>query len=70
MDFGINALHRLEDEIQNCSDFVVEKLKCGKLETVSRDLLKSKSITKDVLIDLLLSMGPLISKSRNVLRQA
>lgn len=70
MDFTINTLHKLEEDIQNCSDLVAEKLKCCKLENVSRDLLKSKSVTKDILMDILLNMGPLISRSRSVLRSA
>ncbi len=70
MDFIVSTPHKLEDEIQSCSDLVVEKLKCKKLENMSRDLLKSRSVTKDILVDRILSIGPLICKSKSVLRSA
>ena len=37
---------------------------------MSRDLLKSRSVTKDLLLDMILSIGPLICKSKSVLRSA
>ena len=70
MNFSIGALHELEEMYKALSGNISEKLKCGGIEDLSAQKLKIKSITKDNLAEIVLSMAAVISESRNVLRSA
>jgi len=70
MDFSVTVLHDLEDRIEGLSDNLEKTLKCGKLGNITRNMLTSKSLTKDNLADITLNMLSVISESRKILRLA
>ena len=70
MNFSVSVLHELEDQIEELSENLEKTLKCGKLCKVTRNMLTSKSLTKENLADIAMNMLSVISGSRNVLRLA
>lgn len=70
MEFSVKTLHELEDNFQHFSDEVSESLKCTSLAKVTREMLSSRNVTKDNLIEFVLKMRDLIKTSRSVLRSA
>ena len=70
MEFSVRSLHELEDKILNFSEDMSATLKCSKLETMTKDMLSNRSVTKEFLVEAILNMRDLISGSRNVLRSA
>ncbi len=70
MEFSVSTLHSFEEKVQTLSNNVSGKLNCKRLEDVTRDLLKNRSVTKDILVDIVLNMGTVISESKCMLRSA
>ncbi|KAL5251908.1 hypothetical protein ACHWQZ_G014892 [Mnemiopsis leidyi] len=70
MEFSVSALHELESKVENLSDTISAKLRCGKLQDLTSDLFKHKSVTKELLTAIVLQMGTLICDSKMVLRSA
>ncbi len=65
MDFSISAIHDLEKHFQNLSKDVSGKLKCENLKDVTRELLNNKSVTKDILTDIVQVWGCLLRRVDN-----
>ena len=70
MEFSVSALHELEMKVENLSDTISAKLRCRKLQDLTLDLFKHKSVTKELLATIVLEMGTLICDSKMVLRSA
>ena len=70
MEFSVTALHELEKEVDNLSDSISAKLKCRKLEDLTLDSFKPKSVTKEILASIVLEMRTIICNSKLALRSA
>ena len=70
MEFSVSALHELETKVESLSDNISAKLRCRKLQDLSLDLFRHKSVTKELLATIVLEMGTLICDSKMVLRSA
>ena len=70
MEFSVSALHELEMKVETLSDTISAKLRCRKLQDLTLDLFKHKSVTKELLATIVLEMGTLICDSKMVLRSA
>ena len=66
----MSTLHELEKKVENLSDSISAKLKCRKLEDLTLDSLRPKSVTKEILASIVLEMRSMICDSKSVLRSA
>ena len=66
----MSTLHELEKKVENLSDSISAKLKCRKLEDLTLDSLRPKSVTKEILASIVLEMRSMICDSKSVLRLA
>ena len=72
MDFSVRSIQTLDDKLKNLSDFVVEKLKCKKIDGLAREMItkKNNGVTKEILADVILQMRDFILESQQVSRSA
>ena len=70
MEFSVTALHELEKKVENLSDSISAKLKCRKLEDLTLESFKPKSVTKEILASIVLEMRTMICNSKIALRSA
>ena len=49
MEFSVTALYELEKKAENLSGSISAKLKCRKLEDLTLDSFKPKSVTREIL---------------------
>ena len=66
----MSTLHELEKKVENLSDSISAKLKCRKLEDLTLDSFRPKSVTKEILASIVLEMRSMICDSKSVLRSA
>ena len=67
-EFSVSTLHELEKKVENLSDSISAKLKCRKLEDLTLDSFRPKSVTKEILASIVLEMRSMICDSKSVLR--
>ena len=70
MEFSVTALHEPEKKVENLSDSISAKLKCRKLEDLTLESFKPKSVTKEILASIVLEMRTMICNSKIALRSA
>ena len=70
MEFSVHSLQNLEEKFRTLSDTVSKQMNCRNPEDMTLDMLKSRNVTKDILMGLVLQMGAVICDSKAVLRSA
>ena len=71
MDFSVGTLNKLKESFQKLKENISEKLNCKKIGNISREVLKNRSVTKEMLVDTALKcMGSIVTKIRIVLQTA
>ena len=67
---SITILEKKVEKVENLSDSISAKLKCRKLEDLTLESFKPKSVTKEILASIVLEMRTMICNSKIALRSA
>ena len=72
MDFSVRSIQALDDKYKILSDVVAEKLKCKKIDGLTREMMtkKNNGVTKEILADVVLQMRDFILEGQQVSRSA